>query len=58
MRSEWMKLKSGSDIRGDAMEHDGVQPVLTGEAAECIECLKRRLKKIDRQIVVDRGDFV
>lgn len=30
----------------------------SSEAAECIECLKRRLKKIDRQIVVDRGDFV
>ena len=30
----------------------------SSEAAECIECLKRRLQKIDRQIVVDRGDFI
>ena len=29
----------------------------SSEAAECIECLKRRLEKIDRQIVVDRGDW-
>ncbi len=36
MRSEWMKLKSGSDIRGDAMEHDGIQPALTTEVAECV----------------------
>ena len=36
MRSEWMKLKSGSDIRGDAMEHDGLKPVLTTETAECV----------------------
>ena len=36
MRSEWMKLKSGSDIRGDALEHDGVQPMLTVEVAECV----------------------
>ena len=36
MRSEWMKLKSGSDIRGDAMEHDGLQPTLTVETAECV----------------------
>ncbi|MBO4299756.1 MAG: phosphomannomutase/phosphoglucomutase [Clostridia bacterium] len=36
MRSEWMKLKSGSDIRGDAMEHDGIRPLLTVETAECV----------------------
>ncbi|MBQ8955202.1 MAG: phosphomannomutase/phosphoglucomutase [Clostridia bacterium] len=36
MRSEWMKLRSGSDIRGDAMEHDGLQPLLTAETAECV----------------------
>ena len=36
MRSDWMKLKSGSDIRGDAMEHDGIQPALTKEVAECV----------------------
>ncbi len=36
MRSEWLKLKSGSDIRGDAMEHDGIQPLLTIETAECV----------------------
>ena len=36
MRSDWMKLKSGSDIRGDAMEHDGIQPTLTKEVAECV----------------------
>ncbi len=36
MRSDWMKLKSGSDIRGDAMEHDGIQPALTNEVAECV----------------------
>ena len=36
MRSEWMKLKSGSDIRGDAMAHDGLQPALTVETAECV----------------------
>lgn len=29
----------------------------SSEAAECIECLKRRLQTIDRQIVVDRGDW-
>jgi biotin synthase len=29
----------------------------SSEAAECIECLKRRLHTIDRQIVVDRGDW-
>lgn len=29
----------------------------SSEAAECIECLKLRLEKIDRQIVVDRGDW-
>ena len=36
MRSDWMKLKSGSDIRGDAMEHDGMAPLLTVETAECV----------------------
>ena len=27
------------------------------EAAECLECLKRRLASVGREIVVDRGDF-
>ena len=36
MRSEWMKLKSGSDICGDAMAHDGREPLLTAETAECV----------------------
>ena len=36
MRTEWMKLKSGSDIRGDALAHDGVSPMLTVETAECV----------------------
>ncbi len=36
MRTDWMKLKSGSDIRGDALEHDGVAPMLTVETAECV----------------------
>ena len=36
MRTEWMKLKSGSDIRGDALAHDGVAPMLTVETAECV----------------------
>ena len=32
--------------------------ICTGEeAAECIECLKNRLKKIGYEIIVDRGDF-
>ncbi|MBR0463099.1 MAG: phosphomannomutase/phosphoglucomutase [Clostridia bacterium] len=31
---DWLKLKSGSDIRGDAMAHDGVQPLLSDEVAE------------------------
>ncbi len=29
----------------------------SSEAAECIECLKKRLEKIDRQIIIDRGDW-
>ena len=36
MRSEWMKLRSGSDICGDAMAHDGHEPLLTAETAECV----------------------
>ena len=36
MRTDWMKLKSGSDIRGDAMAHDGVEPLLTPETGECV----------------------
>ncbi len=36
MRTEWMKLKSGSDIRGDALAHDGIAPMLTVETAECV----------------------
>lgn len=36
MRTEWMKLKSGSDIRGDALAHDGISPMLTVETAECV----------------------
>ena len=36
MRSEWMKLKSGSDICGDAMRHDSRDPLLTAETAECV----------------------
>lgn len=32
--------------------------ICTGhEAAECIECLKKRLLEIDREIAVDRGDY-
>ena len=32
--------------------------ICTGEeAAECIKCLKSRLKKIDREIIISRGDF-
>ncbi len=36
MQSNWMKLKSGSDIRGDALAHDGIQPMLTTEVAKCV----------------------
>ncbi|MBR3504106.1 MAG: phosphomannomutase/phosphoglucomutase [Clostridia bacterium] len=36
MQSEWMKLRSGSDICGDAMAHDGLEPLLTAEKAERI----------------------
>ncbi len=36
MRSDWMKLKSGSDIRGDALAHDGIEPMLTVEVAKCV----------------------
>jgi len=36
MRTEWMKLKSGSDIRGDALAHDGIEPKLTVEVAKCV----------------------
>ena len=32
--------------------------ICTGdEAAQCIECLKNRIKTIGCQIVVDRGDY-
>ena len=31
MRSEWLKLKSGSDIRGEAIAHDGVEVQMTAE---------------------------
>ena len=31
-----MKLRSGSDICGDAMAHDGHEPLLTTETAECV----------------------
>ena len=34
MRSDWLKLKSGSDIRGEAIEHDGVKVQMTDELAE------------------------
>ena len=36
MRSDWMQLRNGCDICGDAMEHDGKKPLLTPQAAECI----------------------
>ena len=34
--TEWLRLKSGPDIRGDAMEHDGKAPTLTEGVARCI----------------------
>ena len=34
--TEWLRLKSGPDIRGDAMEHDGESPTLTENVARCI----------------------
>ena len=34
--NEWLRLMSGPDIRGDAMEHDGKAPELTEAAAKCI----------------------
>ncbi len=34
--TEWLRLKSGPDIRGDAMEHDGKSPTLTENVARCI----------------------
>lgn len=36
MRSDWLKLKSGSDIRGEAIEHDGVEVQMTDELAETV----------------------
>ena len=36
MRSDWLKLKSGSDIRGEAIEHDGIEVQMTDEMAEAV----------------------
>ena len=36
MRSDWLKLKSGSDIRGEAVEHDGIAVQMTDELAETV----------------------
>ena len=36
MRSDWLKLKSGSDIRGDAVSRPGADATLTVEVAECV----------------------
>lgn len=36
MRSDWLKLKSGSDIRGEAIEHDGIPVQITDELAETV----------------------
>lgn len=36
MREDWIKLKSGSDIRGDASERPGHPATLTAELAECV----------------------
>ncbi len=36
MRSDWLKLKSGSDIRGEAIEHDGISVQMTDELAETV----------------------
>jgi biotin synthase len=46
---------SPSDVRGKYLLYDN--KICTGdEAAACIECLKRRIEKTGRRIVVARGD--
>jgi biotin synthase len=45
------------ETRGKYLLYDG--KICTGdEAAECVECMKRRMKSIGYNIVVKRGDFI
>ena len=47
---------SPREHRGDYAIYDN--KICTGEeAAECLECLKRRIKSIGYEIVTDRGDY-
>ena len=46
MRSDWLKLKSGSDIRGEAIEHDGVKVQMTDELAETASLIGSRVKRL------------
>lgn len=46
---------SPSDVRKKYLLYDN--KICTGEeAAECIECLKKRVESVDRRLVTDRGD--
>ena len=47
---------SPADAKSKYMLYDG--KICTGdEAAQCVECLKKRIKKTGCQIVTDRGDY-
>lgn len=47
---------SGSGWRAKYMLYDN--KICTGdEAAECINCMKRRMESIGYEVVIDRGDY-
>ena len=60
MRSDWLKLKSGSDIRGEAIEHDGIEVQMTDEMAEAVGFvfagfLAERLGKTPAELTIAVG---
>ncbi len=60
MRSDWLKLKSGSDIRGEAIEQDGKAVQMTDELAETVsyvfaQFLAEKLGKTPADLTVAVG---
>lgn len=60
MRSDWLKLKSGSDIRGEAIEQDGKAVQMTDELAETVsyvfaQFLAEKLGKMPADLTVAVG---
>ena len=60
MRSDWSKLKSGSDVRGEAVAHDGIEVQLNEEVVETVcyvfaNYLAEKLGKSAGEMVISVG---